>query len=389
MESSARRIKRHPCLFYLGLLALLGSMSDTAKAAVVFNQIPANLDLSYTSYSFSANHSRAIGNYVQLAGSERYLNAVTVTMVTWAKQSDFSNSTYADYSNTAGWNHYVEVVIYAVDNSGSSPVLNYVASSGGDVLIPWKPTVVPPGYPETGVSPYPYEGYAFNLSFQFDGSVQLPDQLVVSVNYDTQNYGYEPKGVPGPFNQLNVAADPAVTPTVGTDLTSSIYVSQKSGADYVSTLNGVSGGAAPMFKIEASASPDAYTAWIVSYGFANGGTGALRNDDPDGDGLNNLTEFAFGTDPTVNTQSPIQIESVSSTEVRVVFLMRNDGSMEYNPKSSTNLEQAFSSWTSFAPVLSSNQSSLPRAGFSRYEQILSSVSVDRTFVKIEAQEPTR
>lgn len=144
-----------------------------------------------------------------------------------------------------------------------------------------------------------------------------------------------------------------------------------------------------MFKIEASASPDAYTAWIVSYGFANGGTGALRNDDPDGDGLNNLSEFAFGTDPTVNTQSPIQIESVSSTEVRVVFLMRNDGSMEYNPKSSTNLEQAFSSWTSFAPVLSSNQSSLPRAGFSRYEQILSSVSVDRTFVKIEAQEPTR
>ena len=109
---------------------LLCALVAPTQAAVVFNQIPATLDLSYTSYSLTANHSRAVGNYVQLDGTERYLNAVTVTMVTWAQQSEYLNSTYADYSNTAGWNHYVEVVIYAVDNSGSSPVLNYVAGSG-------------------------------------------------------------------------------------------------------------------------------------------------------------------------------------------------------------------------------------------------------------------
>lgn len=381
MEFSACRIMRHPCLFYLGLLALLGSMSDTAKAAVVFNQIPANLDLSYTSYSFSANRSRAIGNYVQLAGSERYLNAVTVTMVTWAKQSDFSNSTYADYSNAAGWNHYVEVVIYAVDNSGSSPVLNYVASSAGNVLIPWKPTVVPPGYPETGVSPYPYEGYAFNLSFQFDGSVQLPDQLVVSVNYDTQNYGYEPKGVPGPFNQLNVAADPAVTPTVGTDLTSSIYVSQKSGADYVSTLNGVSGGAAPMFKIEASAT-SAFEQWQAGKGLS--GANGAPDADPDQDGFTNLQEFIFGLDPSnASSASPISVGPAGEGGGVVSRCLVRRG---YIPRAKvfTQLQNPIGSLTPhyiFREV-SPQPAGLPE-GYIQWEVIFDTTQTDREFLQIE------
>ena len=367
---------------------LLCALVAPTQAAVVFNQIPATLDLSYTSYSFSANHSRAIGNYVQLDGTERYLNAVTVTMVTWAQQSEYLSSTYADYSNAAGWNHYVELVLYAVDNTGSSPVLNYVAGSGANVLIPWRPTVVPPGYPETGTSPYPDEGFAFNLNFQFDGTVQLPDQLVVSVNYDTQNYGYDPMLVPGPFNKLNVAADSSIQPTVGTDLSSNVYVSQISGSDYASTLNGNSGGAAPMFKVEASATASPVGSYAKSFGLS--GSDAAPDADPDHDGYSNRLEYAFGMNPAsaAGQIQPLEVfteQVVDGSQVKnlcvATFLQRND--VVYTVRATPSLEGGFP--VTVTPTVHSDQTGVP-SGYTRYKAVYNS-GVDRGFIKVDATVP--
>lgn len=368
--------------------------ASSAQAAVVFSRMPETLDLSYQSLSFQANQLRAMGQYVQLGGTERYLNAVTVTMVTYAKQSDYQANPL--YQNSAGWNHYVEAVIYAVDNSGASPVLNYVASSGRDVLIPWRPTVVPPGYPETGTSPYPYEGFAFNLCFQFDGSVQIPNQLVVSLNYDTQNYGYEPMNAPGPFNQLNVGMEGTGNTGLsvesnGTLLDSRSYLSKSVDGNYVDTMSGNVAGL-PMFKIEASATPPNLSP-IASYAgnFGLSGSDAAPDADPDHDGYSNRMEYAFGMNPASASGQLQPLEVFSEQNVQhggmvenlcvATFLERSD--VVYTVRATSSLDGGFP--TTIVPTIHPNQTGVP-SGYTRYKAVYNS-GVDRGFIKVEATVP--
>ncbi len=341
------------------LVSLIGFV-EFSRAAVVFNNVPATLDLSYVSHAYQANETTVLGNYVQLTtnSTARYLTSVTVTMVTQAKATNWA----ALYnSNNAGWSQNLTAVIYSVDNTGAAPVLNYVVSQTQNFLVPWKPL------------DDPYNGYAFNATFTFDGSVTIPSQLVIGLTFNTQNYGFDPTGVSGPYNSLNVAIDPAV-PTVGSDLDPShVYIDNAT----VSTLNGTVDGS-PLFKVEATGY--FYETWIASYGYTVGAAGALRDDDPDHDGLSNLTEFAFGTDPTRYDHSPITITKTSSTEVTISYLARNDGSVSYEPLLNENLQSG--SWsaangTRTVPSVSGNYDTV---------QYVYSTGVNRKFFKVQATE---
>ncbi|NBS84222.1 MAG: hypothetical protein EBS59_05950 [Verrucomicrobia bacterium] len=364
--------------FWVSILA--GWMVDGAKAAVVFNQMPATLELSYTSYAFSANHVRMFGNYVQLGGSERYLNTVTVTMVTWAKQSDFQSS--SEYQNPAGWNHSIEAVMYAVDNTSAGPVLNYVTSSTREVLVPWRPTVVPVGYAETAGSPYPYNGYAFNVTFQFDGMVQVPHQLVVAVDFDTSQSGFQPKGALGPYDKLNVATG-LLTPSVGTDLSPMVFLDQKTGNQSVATLNGNLGGNSPLLSMSASAT-SAFDQWQQTNGMA--GASSAPDADPDHDGLSNIQEFLYGTSPTNGGSSnPIVVEPASEPDkVTAGFVLR----VGFTPqvKVFTNLGDPSSSVIpnyTLRPV-SPQPSGLPTS-YVKYEVILDTSKGERGFIRVDVE----
>lgn len=374
-KDKGRQIIRGPLFF-----CFVFGFFSFAHAEVVFNQVPASLALSYSSWGFQAKGTRALGNYIQLAGKERWLSGVTVTLVTQAKQADFSTST-----NPAGWIHPLEIILYSVDRSGPAPDLYYITGKIQDVLIPWRPVTTPPGYPQTEGSAYPYQGYAFNVFFSFNAGVQIPNELVVVLAFDTSSYGYVPVGATGPYDSLNVAIGLSAV-TAGADLDPVMFYSSRMvNGDYESTLNtSVSGGGSPFFKIEAL---DAYGAWISTYGLTPGGPGSLRSDDPDRDGWNNLTEFSFGTDPTVGTPSPLTL-AMSNQTLTLTWLQRKDGSVCYTNRSTTNLLAGFppGSSTNFVAMPATNTNNLLRPEYMRYQFSTNVAGVARRFYRVDAGE---
>src|SRR5262249_15145772 len=58
-------------------------------------------------------------------------------------------------------------------------------------------------------------GTAFPVSFDFSGTT-VPDSIIFGVAFNTQTWGYNPIGTPGPYISLNYGVA-TVPPSVGTD----------------------------------------------------------------------------------------------------------------------------------------------------------------------------
>jgi hypothetical protein len=227
--------------------------------------------------------------------------------------------------------------------------------------------------------------------------------LGYSVSYNTQTYGPAPLGSEGPYNGLNYgvtdvlttnpAYDVVYSPYVGTDVepgkvlfddgtysTTPDYVAQSDGHGY----NGMAG----LFRLEAQANPaPPYDTWVASYGYTVGATNALRASDPDGDGLSNLAEFAFGLNPTASSPNALTIAR-SNTTVTLTWLQRNDGSATYTNRSTTNLSTGFPAGnsTNFSGSLSSDTNNLPSTNYSRYQFSTNVSAFLRHFYKVDAAE---
>ncbi|MCF7734541.1 MAG: MBG domain-containing protein [Akkermansiaceae bacterium] len=183
------------------------SLSHPAPASseVVFSNNPEPLRLSYSSVSFCSNHLCGLGNYLQFAGSARQLEGCDVTLVTWAKAADYPVLAAAD---ATGYTHPVTLTLYQVSDAHQ---LIYLTELNQPVLVPWRPLTLPNG------DPYPVNGYAFRVSFDLaQDDITLPAKVLALVSYNTQASGFEPIGVPGPYNQLNVAVASAA-PVTGAD----------------------------------------------------------------------------------------------------------------------------------------------------------------------------
>ena len=188
---------------------------------VVYNATPSvTPQTSYPSLGFQATQTSEFGDYVHLSGTARVLNRVTVTMVTWAKFSDYStNPTYM--GNSTSWTHPITINIYSAHLNGNGIPDELLATTTQTTTIPWRPADNPScSNPQQWMDGNGNcnNGYAFNATFDMSGlNVTLPDDIIVGIAYNTQSYGTSPIGINGPYNSLNVAVPDNQVVSVGND----------------------------------------------------------------------------------------------------------------------------------------------------------------------------
>lgn len=354
----------------LGVLVIAASsISPIQAAVVVFGNIPSpgqtGYDTSYYSHGFEAQGTAELGNVVGLAGTARKLDTVTITMVTYAKASEWS-SMYAN--NNAGWYHSIMLTVYKADAS------EILATQTISALIPWSQ----PALGQTGM--------AFNVGFDFSSeNITLPNSVLVSVAYNTQHNGFNPLGTVGPYNKLNYGTFDD-SPIVGTDVDPT-QVMRVTTANPDSILFETSGGwvdRAPMMKITATeASP--VTSFAEQFGLT--GSDADPDADPDGDGYSNRFEYAFGLNPSSSSGQiqPLEVSTQTTTvggnpvtTANATFYQRSG--VTYTVRGSPDLSSGFP--VVITPTPSANQVGVP-SGYTRYEAVYDS-GTERAFLKVDA-----
>jgi hypothetical protein len=218
----------------------------TSEAPVVFsNRIPDELPLSYTSLGFAANQTSALGNLVELAGTQRVADHAEVIMVTWATAAKYPEWAELDPS---GYRHPVTASIYQLqtDVNGVTTVRT-VEEASAHIQIPWRPATLPDG------SPYPYNGYAFKALIPLSASITIPDSCIISIGFNTQNSGAAPLGVAGPYNELNLALS-SLAATTGRDPEPNAVFWVYKGKWYYPASNW-GGFGSPILRLSARATP--------------------------------------------------------------------------------------------------------------------------------------
>ena len=126
-----------------------------------------------------------------------------------------------------------------------------------------------------------------------------------------------------------------------------------------------------------------FDAWLSNYPSLTGDS-AARTADPDGDGMSNQDEYAFGTDPTsAGSKRLTSVDTGTSGQVTLKWLQR-DG-VTYLVKSSIDLSAGFGDTETGASASSPQPSGLA-SGLTQYEITVSTTGT-RKFIRVQATVP--
>lgn len=195
----------------------VGGEDDLPLGPPQFNSTVIPLPPNTASLGYQRTATSEFGDLVRLSGAAHYIEAITITMASWAIRSDYPGSP------AFGYNHPLTLKVYAVDRNAGLPKPGAVlAEISRSFLIPWRPEPDPAS--TSNLRPWRapdgnyYTGLAFNATFDIGPLARsLPDEVIFSISFNTQHHGPKPLGVPGPYNALHVALSDKL-PSPGADV---------------------------------------------------------------------------------------------------------------------------------------------------------------------------
>jgi hypothetical protein len=202
--------------FARGLLVVAACSTGAAGASTIYSSIPNPLPGNVPSLGYQATQTAEFGDLIEFAGAGRKLNSVTLVMSDWALATDFPSFPGA---GGPSWNHPLTLNLYGVDNSGPNPAPGaLIATRTQTFAIPWRPPADPTCADKTqfrAADGICYSGLAFAVTFDFTGTT-VPDEIIYGVAFNTETWGQNPIGTPGPYESLNFGLA-QVSPTTGSN----------------------------------------------------------------------------------------------------------------------------------------------------------------------------
>lgn len=214
----------------LAALTVVGSAAAGAgtpvKASVVYNSvIPNGPRSNLPSVGPEAYAFNEFGNAINLAGTARHLNSVTVTMSSWACVSGAWTTGDCSTPSGATFSQPITLNIYNPSTDNGVTAGSLIASSTQTFAIPYRPSASPKCLDGRWYSPGTktcFNGLANNITFSsFTGNLNLPNSVVYGIVYNTRDYGPSPLGVTGPYDSLNIALSTRTDVSAGSSTFSS------------------------------------------------------------------------------------------------------------------------------------------------------------------------
>lgn len=208
------------------------AMASAASASeVVYNNIPAAKPANVVSEAFEATTTGEFGGIVKLAGTARKNPKVSVLMSSWGCES---GRWYEFSCKTFGGKFEVPIAfsVYTV-GAGNQPGVK-IAAGSKTFKIPYRPSANTTKCTGANTGAWfskgqCYNGKAVKITLPLKAA-SLPDEVIVSIAFNTTHYGYHPIGEAAPcyttsegcgYDALNVGVEdgfepPTEGPSVGT-----------------------------------------------------------------------------------------------------------------------------------------------------------------------------